>query len=249
MLSATKPPHVPLAVANTSPTIDARDIKIDGRPIRGAEDAKVTIVFFDDFQCPYSAAMYGTLFDGVLKDYATRVKVALRDMPNAQIHPWAMHSAIDANCLAAQSGDAYWDFTDYVHAHQTETTADRLDKLALEQGQKYHLRVAPLQECIQAQSDAAIRPLHSEAFQQLGVKAVPMLFINGERLRGERSAQQLREAIDRALRAVGESVPTQAAPMPGTKAATPGGQPGPGTAGPVQAPKQADSELIRPTEN
>lgn len=249
--SFDKPPaaetaQAPAAVAPTSPTIDARDIKIDGRPIRGTQDAKVTIVFFDDFQCPYSAAMYKTLFDEVMKGYAGRVKVTLRDVPNAQIHPLAMHAAIDANCLAAQNVEAYWDFADYLHAHQTEITADRLDKLALERGQKHNLQVAPLQECIQAQSDAAIKPARSEAIHHLGVKAVPMLFINGENLEGALSAQRLREAIDRALRAVGESVPTRAPPASVVRPAL---QPVPGTAGPVQALKHAYSELMRPTGN
>jgi len=244
--SAAEPGQAPVAETNSAPTIDSRDIKIDGRPIRGAQDAKVVIVFFADFQCPYSADMYRTLFDEVMKGYVDRVKVALRDMPNVQIHPWAMHAAINANCLAAQNAEAYWDFGDYVHAHQTEITAERLDKLALEQGQKYNLQDAPLQGCIQAQSDAAIKPARSEAIHQLGVKVVPMLFINGENLQGAIPAQQLREAIDRALRAVGQSAPTQAAPAPDVRPAL---QPAPGTAGPVPAPKQADSEVVRPTGN
>ncbi len=233
--SATEPTKPSIASINTTPIVDARDIKIDGRPIRGAKDAKVTIVFFDDFQCPYSASVYRTLFDEVMKDYAGRVKVALRDAPNATIHPWAKRAAIDASCLAAQhNDDAYWDFADYVHAHQAEITGDPanvLDKLTLERGYKYNLRVEELQECMREQSDTAVRQSSKDAYL-VGVRAVPTLFINGEKLRGELPAQQLRGAIDRALRALGEAAPTRA-----TKEGAPT-EPALGTAGPAEAPKQ-----------
>ncbi len=245
---STAEPAPPTVPANTAPAVDARDINLDGRPIRGAKDAKVTIVFFDDFQCPYSAAMYKKLFDVVLKDYPDRVKVALRDTPNPEIHLWAKHAAIDANCLAAQNGDAYWDFSDYVHTHQAEITKDAagvLDKLALEQGQKHNLDLSSLRECIQAQSETVLKESRSEAIHHLGVRANPTLLINGEKLVGVRPAQQLREAIDRSLRAAGESAPMQPAPTEKPPAAN--RQPQPGAAGAMEAPKQASSEVMRLT--
>ena len=50
------------------------------------------------------------------------------------VHPWAMHAADDANCLAAQNNQAYWDFADTIHARQSEvngekTSSDRLDAI------------------------------------------------------------------------------------------------------------------------
>ena len=42
-----------------------------------------------------------------------------------EIHPWAMHAAVDANCLAAQNSDAYWDFADYIHANQHEVSNEK----------------------------------------------------------------------------------------------------------------------------
>ena len=204
----------PVAV-KSAPSIDAREIKIDGRPLRGAKNANVTIVFFDDFQCPYAAYMYRTLFEEILKDYGDRVKIVLRETPNTEIHTWARHAAINAECLAAQNHDAYWDFADYVHAHQTEIEVNPpavLDKLAIEQGQIHNLPVPPLQECIETQSDILFKASRSEAINQLGVRDVPTLFINGEKLLGSVVAQLLRDAIDRALRDAGQPVPATRAP-------------------------------------
>src|SRR5207248_11577787 len=95
-----------------------KKIDTSGRPVRGNKDAKVTIVNYDDFECPFCSRMHQTLFPDVFKAYSDRVKIVYKDFPLAEIHPWATHAAVDANCLAAQNNDAYWDFADYVHGNQ-----------------------------------------------------------------------------------------------------------------------------------
>ncbi len=195
-------------------------IDVKGRPVRGNPSAKVTIISFDDFQCPFCARMHATLFQDVMKTYGDRVKVIYKDFPLAEIHPWATHAAVDANCLAAQNTDAYWDFADYVHANQREISgADRpnplpavfanLDKITLTQGEKYKLQLAPLQACVQAQSDTAVAASVREA-TGLGVQATPVLFVNGEKIDGAVPASELRATIDRALKDAGSPAPSAA---------------------------------------
>src|SRR6202049_3474040 len=101
--------------------------KIDttGRPVRGAKSAKVVAVNFDDFECPFCSRMHQTLFSEILKEYGDRVTFIYKDDPLTEIHPWALHAAVDANCLAAQSGDAYWDFADYIHANKREVDTEK----------------------------------------------------------------------------------------------------------------------------
>ncbi len=94
--------------------------------------------------------MHQTLFPELLKEYGDRVEFIYKDFPLLEMHPWAMHAAVDANCLAAQNGDAYWDFADYLHANQRDVSAakDRdgqfavLDRLTMEQGAKHKLDAA-----------------------------------------------------------------------------------------------------------
>ena len=101
--------------------------KIDttGRPTRGAKASKVVVVNFDDFECPYCSRMHQTLFPEILKEYGDRITFIYKDYPLVEIHPWAMHAAIDANCLAAQNNDAYWDFADYIHSNQREISNEK----------------------------------------------------------------------------------------------------------------------------
>jgi protein-disulfide isomerase len=48
------------------------------------------------------------------------VRFIYKDFPLTEIHPWAMHASVDANCLAAQSSDVYWSYVDYLHSHGEE---------------------------------------------------------------------------------------------------------------------------------
>lgn len=200
-------------------------IDTNGRPTRGAKASKVVVVNFDDFECPFCSRMHQTLFPQILKDYGDRVTFMYKDYPLAEIHPWAIHAAVDANCLAAQNGDAYWDFADYIHSKQREISnektpvarAEALDKLTMQQGQKHNLDVVKLQSCVKAQDDSAVKASMKEA-EGIGVEATPTMFINGEKIDGAVGAGEIRAALDRALRDANLPVPekttTAASPAP-----------------------------------
>jgi protein-disulfide isomerase len=190
-------------------------IDVNGRPWRGNKDSKVTIVNYDDFQCPFCARMHQTLFPKILKDYGDQVKIIYKDFPLTSIHPWAMRAAVDANCLAAQNNDAYWDFADYAHSNQKEISGDRgnseaefskLDQITSDIGKKRGVDPGKLNACMKQQSETAVRESMLEA-DHLGVESTPTLFINGEKIAGAYPEEQLRIIIDRAIRAAGGKVP------------------------------------------
>src|SRR6516165_9012669 len=103
-------------------------IDVAGRPIRGNPNAKVTVINFDDLECPYCARMHSSLFPATLDRYKDKVRFIYKDDPLTDLHPWAMHAAVDAGCLAAQNGDAYWNFVDYVHNHGQEVSGGERDQ-------------------------------------------------------------------------------------------------------------------------
>jgi protein-disulfide isomerase len=196
-------------------------INVSGRPTRGVTASKVVVVNFDDLECPFCSRMHQTLFPEILKEYGDRITFIYKDYPLVDIHPWATHAAVDANCLAAQNGDAYWDFADYIHANQHEVSNEKtpgarleaLDKLTLLQGQKHNLDVVKLQSCIKAQDESAVKASMKEA-EGIGVEATPTLFINGEKIDGAVPISQLRAALDRALKDANLPVPDHAAAAP-----------------------------------
>jgi protein-disulfide isomerase len=162
--------------------------------------------------------MHQTLFPELLKEYGDRVQFVYKDYPLSEIHPWATHAAVDANCLAVQSNDAYWDFADHIHANQREVNSEKgrdaqfaaLDRLTLEQGQKHNLDQTKLQACVKGQNEDAIKASMKEA-DGVGVNATPTLFINGEEMDGALPISELRAALDLALQQAGVPVPSHPA--------------------------------------
>jgi protein-disulfide isomerase len=186
-------------------------INVKGRPVRGNSGAKVTIVNFDDFQCPFCSRMHATLFPAVLNAYGDKVRIIYKDYPLTEIHPWAMHAAVDANCLGEQNNDAYWEFADFVHANQktiagrgAEEAFSNLDRAASEQASKHQLDVPKLQACMKKQDDTGIRSSMAEG-DKLGVDSTPTLFINGERISGALTEEQVHAIVDRALAYTGSA--------------------------------------------
>jgi protein-disulfide isomerase len=194
-------------------------IDVAGRPIRGNPNAKVTVVNFDDLECPYCARMHSSLFPATLQRYKDKVRYIYKDDPLVEMHPWAMHASVDANCLAAQSGDVYWAYVDYLHAHGQEVSGEdrnltksfaALDRIAREEATVGKLDGPRLDACLAKQDETQVRASAKEA-DALGINGTPALFVNGERIDGAVPEAQVWMVIDRALRAAGEEPPTEPA--------------------------------------
>jgi protein-disulfide isomerase len=202
-----------------------KKIDVAGRPVRGNPDAKVTVVNYDDFECPYCAHMHSTLMSDILPQYGDKIKIIYKDYPLLQIHPWAQHAANDANCLAKESGKGYWEFADYVHANQRTISGAQkdpqqafveLDRITLDIGKKNGADATKLQACVKAQGDGIVKSSMAEG-DAVGVSATPTIFVNGERVEGA-DPDQLKAALNQQLLAAGVQPP---APPPTPAQASP----------------------------
>ena len=192
-----------------------KKIDLAGRPVRGNPDAKVTIVNYDDFECPFCSRMHSTLMSEILPQYGDKVRIIYKDYPLLSIHPWAQHAANNANCLAKESGKDYWEFADYVHANQhtisgpqkdVQQAFGELDRLTLDIGKKNGADATRLQACVKAQADGAVKSSMAEG-DSVGVSATPTMFINGQRMEGAVDADQVRAALNQQLLAAGVQPP------------------------------------------
>lgn len=196
-----------------------KKIDVAGRPVRGNPDAKVTIVNYDDFECPFCSRMHSTLMSEILPQYGDKIRIIYKDYP-LSMHPWAVHAANDANCLAKESGKGYWEFADYVHANQhaisgaqkdVQRAFGELDRITLDVGKKNGVDANRLQVCVKAQADGAVKSSMAEG-DSVGVNATPTMFVNGERLEGALDTDQVRMALDQQLLAAGVKPPAPASP-------------------------------------
>ena len=213
---------------------DPRTLVSDaGRPARGgSEKAPVDIVVYDDLECPFCARMHTQMFPAVLKRYGDRVRIAYKDFPLQQIHPWATHAAVDADCLAAQSHTGYWNLVDTLHKDldgigvdpAAPPTADKqpgrtlpaaisqLDKATLDEGKRQKVNEAKLLACVQKQDDTPVRISLAEG-EALSVNGVPAVFVNGQMITGAVPIEYVYRAVDDALIAQGMT-PPPAVPIP-----------------------------------
>lgn len=221
-------------------------VSTDGRPAMGSASTPVTIVNFDDLECPFCARMQAELFPATEARYKGLVRIVYRDFPLVEIHPWAMHAAIDANCLAAQSEPGYWKLVAYLHENAGQINKEMrpqkpaapgpdkpppldipaahraLDKATREEGERQKVDVKKLDACMVAQDDTAVRA-SMKTGNALGVDGTPALFINGVRVpAGAQPTEVFWPMIDRALEDAGATPPASApqaqpAPQPALK--------------------------------
>jgi protein-disulfide isomerase len=205
-------------------------INVDGRPVRGDAAAKVEIINFDDLECPYCARMNTELSRETLDHYKGLVKIVYKDFPLQEIHPWAMHAAVDANCLAGLSAPAYWAYVDYLHSHADDISGAQhdpaksftaLDNIAGTMGTQNKVDGAKLAACLKKQDESVVRS-SLKLGDTLGIEGTPQVFVNGERLpSGARPVEELWPAIDRALKAQGIQPPPETPPAAAPDSAKP----------------------------
>lgn len=88
--------------------------------IRGNKNAKVTLIEYSDFECPFCGRFHPTA-EQVLEEYGDDVAWVYRHFPLDSIHPKARPAALASECIAELGGeDAFWEFADSVFGDQTQ---------------------------------------------------------------------------------------------------------------------------------
>jgi protein-disulfide isomerase len=170
-------------------------INVAGEPFKGAKDAKVTIVEYSDFQCPFCKRGYDTIETGVLKQYEGKVKFYFRHFP-LPFHPWAMPGAIAAECAKVQKPEAYWTLYDAYFTHQGEVNPQNVKDKAIEFLKDAKIDMTKWGACFDAKETAAkVNAQHDEG-ASLGVTGTPAFFINGRMLVGAQPIEQFKNVID-----------------------------------------------------
>ena len=168
------------------------DIPIGDSPIRGDADAKVTIIEFSDFQCPFCARA-APIIDDVLKKYPKGVRFVYKQFP-LPMHPMARPAAQAS--LAAQEQGKFWEMHDVLIQNQGSLDASKLADYAKQAG----LDVARFKRDLEQKKDQYDQRINAEMQQgqSFDVRGTPTLYIGGKKV-GARTVEGMSAMIDAEL--------------------------------------------------
>src|SRR5713226_685861 len=168
------------------------EVGFDPARVRGNPKAKVMVVEFSDFQCPYCSQVEATL-KSVLAKHEGVVALAFRDMPIQQIHPQALMAAEAARCAGEQG--KFWEYHDLLFGDQS--SLDRNGLIA--KAAKLHLDEKQFDACLTTEKYKAQIQQDSQDGMRAGVSGTPGFFINGIFLSGTQPEAIFEKAIQEQL--------------------------------------------------
>ena len=169
------------------------DVKVGTAPTFGGKDAKVTIVEFSDFQCPYCAEG-SKILTKLKKKYGNKIQIAFKQFP-LPFHTQARKAAVGALCINEQSTDLFWKMHDKLFANQDKLKPDDLKALAKDLGanpEQFDKCLDDNKYLVQVEKDI-------QEGKDVGVKSTPTFYVNGKLVAGALPIETFSEIIDQEL--------------------------------------------------
>ncbi|MEO5927453.1 MAG: DsbA family protein [Patescibacteria group bacterium] len=197
-LAANNQPSIPSQPTDPSvPTAPAAPVKpVDEKNdhIRGAKNAKVTLIEYSDYECPFCLRHEDSITQA-LKDYPNDVRVIYRNFPLTSIHPEAQKAAEAAEC-AGQQGK-FWEMHDAIFQ------ANAASKMSVatwkEVAGTLKIDTNKFNECLDGGKTAAQVAQEEQEGSSAGVQGTPGTFVNGTLVEGAVPYATLKSMIDSKL--------------------------------------------------
>jgi len=165
-----------------------QSFKVDDRMCLGKKDAKVTLVEFSDFECPY-CAVARPMLEKFAQENASKLRFCFAPFPLPN-HPNAMPAAQAA--LFARDRGKFWELHDLLFENQARLSPEVIRALAA----KLDLPAAELSKAIESGKYTGELSASKDAGRAAGVDATPMLFVNGRKLNLGLTSDVLRQTLE-----------------------------------------------------
>ncbi len=178
------------------------DVSVDDDPFIGNENAKVTIVEFSDFQCPFCRMFWSGAYQQIKTDYVDtgKVKLVFRDYP-LSFHPSAQVSGEASECADEQG--KFWEMHDKIFQEQAKQGSGtvtygvaELKKWASQIG----VNVGQFNKCIDSGKYKTEVEKDTADGTSYGVSGTPTLFVNGLPVVGAQPFSVFKDVIDKELK-------------------------------------------------
>jgi len=195
-------------VATPPPEPQNMVLSVKDDPVKGEKDAKITLIEFSDFQCPFCSRHSRDTLPQLEREYIAtgKIKYVFRNFPIASIHPLAFKAAEAANCAGEQG--KYWEMHDRLFANQNALGLKDLPNHA----KALVLEMPKFQQCLDSGKHAEKIRKDLADGQKAGVQGTPSFFLGLTEpndgmvkavriIRGAQPYTAFKEAIDSLLSA------------------------------------------------
>lgn len=174
------------------------NVSVGHLPVKGKDNAKVTVVEFADFQCPFCERFFKDTESQLIKDYVDsgKAKFAFRHYAFlGQESTWAAQASECAN----EQGK-FWEYHDYLYNHQgpENSGAFAKDKL-VGFAQALGLNTDQFKTCLESDKYASKVSSDLADGQKVGVNGTPATFVNGKLVSGAQPYANFKTLIDAEL--------------------------------------------------
>jgi len=170
-------------------------IALKGEPAKGPANAKVTIVEYSDFQCPFCSRGYNTIEKQVLKDYGDKVRFVYKHYP-LPFHPWAESAAVAAECAKQQKPDAFWKVYSGFFENQQQITPENVKEKAKGFMEGTGVDMAKFDDCFDNKKSLPQVKAQQQEGTSVGVSGTPGFIINGRLVSGAQPYENFKAIID-----------------------------------------------------
>jgi len=166
-------------------------VNTQGAPVRGDPDAKLAVIEFSDFQCPFCGRVVPTL-QQIQQEYGDKVRIVFKHLP-LPMHPKA--PAAHAAAEAAHRQGKFWEMHDKIFADQASMSPDKYQQYARDLG----LDIAKFDRDT---ADAGVKQrIDADAAEatRMGVTGTPAFFVNGRFVSGAVGFDVFKTLLDEEL--------------------------------------------------
>ncbi|OGL77866.1 hypothetical protein A3E97_04235 [Candidatus Uhrbacteria bacterium RIFCSPHIGHO2_12_FULL_47_12] len=157
-------------------------------PVKGAPNAKVTLVEYADFECVACKQLI-PIIDIAMKTFPNDVRLVWKDVPNDSAHPQATPASVAAHCAHKQG--KFWEYSSMLFDRQTYLSETQYTQIATELG----LNVKTFTTCMTNKDTLPIVMKNLQEGLDLGVIATPTLFVGSKPFVGVPTVDDLTKAI------------------------------------------------------
>lgn len=175
---------------NFSPPLFLSELDDGISPVKGDANARVTIVEFSDFECPFCNQVQSTLKQ-IEERYGKDVRLIFKHFP-LEGHRNSMPAARAAYCAARQ--DRFWQFHDRLFSKR-DLSPPGLEQIASELG----LSLSSFQACLNSEQSRAAIVKDLEAARLFQIDSTPSFIVNGKLVKGALSFADFQRIIEQEL--------------------------------------------------